>query len=49
MNSWKDRKRGRGGKHDSNVKFEEFIKTYNKIDICRETTLKGIILDEHLF
>lgn len=34
MNSWK-RKRGRGGKHDSNVKFEEFIKTYNKIDMLR--------------
>lgn len=39
MNSWKERKRGKGGKHDSNVKFEEFIKIYNKIDIIRSNQM----------
>ncbi len=30
-----ERKRGKGGKHDSNVKFDEFLKIFNTIDMVR--------------
>jgi hypothetical protein len=36
MKKWNDdRKKGKGGKHDSNVKFDEYIKIFNKIDMLR--------------
>ncbi len=40
MSKWNEvRKRGKGGKHDSNVKFDEYVNIFNKIDVLRSNQM----------
>lgn len=37
LKKWnEERKKGKAGKHDSNVKFDEYVKIFKKIDILRD-------------